>query len=98
MIRWTTIAMVAALLAACGKDSGGGAQQKPNEPEKPVECPAGSVAKDKTCVPVVTPEKVQVVQTEKSKLEKLAEVLHQVDNMSAPIELLDGMRQLDAWK
>jgi hypothetical protein len=100
MIRWTTIAMLAALFAACGKDGGGGAQQKPNEPEKPIACPAGSVPAldNKTCVAVVTPEKVQAVQAEKTRLEKLAEILHQVDTMSAPIELLDGMRQLDAWK
>jgi hypothetical protein len=47
---------------------------------------------------VVTAEKVEAVKAEKTRLEELAATLGKVDAMSAPIELLDGLRQLDAWK
>lgn len=95
-----TIAAIAvvACVAACGK--GGDSKPTDDKPvaETPVTCPPGSVASGKDCVKVVTPEAPVAVEAEKSRIEELAGVLDKVDALSAPIELLDGMRQQDSWK
>ena len=90
------------LVCACGhKDSAGtgsavGSGAAPVA--SPATCPAGNVVKDGACIVVVTPEKVLAVQTQKSRLDDLATVLDKVDTLSAPIELLDGLRQTPQWK
>lgn len=92
-----TIAAIA-LIVACGKSGGDGAKANDVQPEKPVVCPPGSVASGKDCVKVVTPEAPIAVEAEKSRIEELAGVLDKVDAVSAPIELLDAMRQQESWK
>jgi uncharacterized protein YjbJ (UPF0337 family) len=63
-----------------------------------VSCPPGNAVKDGACVPVVTPEKVAAIGEQQSRLDELAKILDTADSVGAPIELLDGFRQLDAWK
>ncbi|TMQ09275.1 MAG: hypothetical protein E6J91_30615 [Deltaproteobacteria bacterium] len=78
-------ALVMALgLSACGNKRDAGA--------------AGSAIKDGACVAVVTPAKIQVVAAQQSRIEELGKLLDQVDTIGAPIELFDGIRQLDQWK
>lgn len=94
-----------AVLAACGgkknDEAGGGGSgsaAKAVEAPKPTSCPAGNVVQDGTCVPVVTPEKIAVVQQQQTRLDELAKLLDQVEVVAAPVELLDGFRQLPQWK
>lgn len=93
------VAIVA--LAACPKKddpSKGSAEVKPVEPPAPATCPAGSVVKDGACVVVITPEKISAVAQQQTRIDDLAKFLDKVDTVGAPIELLDGFRQLDQWK
>lgn len=96
--------LVIASLAACkGKKAddgtgGSGSAVKTVEPPLPASCPAGNVAQDGKCIAVVTPEKVAVVQQQQTRLDDLAKLLDQVDLAAAPVELLDGFRQLPQWK
>ena len=104
MRRILVASLVVAALIACGKkadDSGGGSAgsaTKTVEPPKPTSCPAGNVAQDGKCVAVVTPEKIAVVQAQQTRIDDLAKLLDQVDIAAAPVELLDGFRQLPQWK
>jgi hypothetical protein len=93
------LVMVAAL--GCGKkadESGAGSAGKPVEPAAPATCPPGNVVKDGACVVVITPEKVAAVQAQATRLDDLAKFLDKVDDLAAPVELLNGFRQLDEWK
>lgn len=104
------ISVVIALLAlvACGKkdkDSGGAGQgaagsgsaaAKPVDP--PATCPPGNVVKDGACVEVVTAEKVAVVVQQQSRIDELANLLAKVETIAAPIELMNGIRQVEPWK
>lgn len=105
------ISVVLALLAlgACGKKDqdaaskqgsagGSGAQGGAAKPVDPVTCPPGSVVADGACVAVVTPEKVAVVAQQQSRIDELVTLLEKVDTVGAPIELMNGLRQLDQWK
>jgi hypothetical protein len=103
---YTKLALVVALvLAGCGgkKDEGGGAgagtgsAQKPVEPEK-VTCPPGNAVQDGKCVAVVTPEKVEAVAKQQTRIDDLAKVLSKVDTIATPIELLGAFRKLNEWK
>jgi hypothetical protein len=96
--------MVLSVAAACGgkkKDepgTGSGSTAKTVEPPPPMNCPPGNVVQDGKCVVVITPEKVAVVQQQQTRIDDLAKLLDQIDAVSAPIELLDGFRQLPQWK
>lgn len=94
--------IVAALaVAACGgkrDDAGRGSAEAQVAPAKPIQCPAGNAVQDGACVVVVTPETLAVVATQKTRIDELAAVLDKVDLLGAPIELLDGMRQLEAFQ
>ena len=93
-----------ALLAACGgkkneeAKGGSGSAAKTVEPAKPMTCPPGNVVQDGKCITVVTPEKVAAVQTQQTRIDDLAKLLEQVEIVAAPVELLDGFRQLPQWK
>lgn len=76
------------------KGSGAAAVASPG----PARCPPGNVVKDGACVVVVTAEKIAEVGKQQSRLDDLAKLLDQVDTVGAPIELFDGIRQLDQWK
>jgi hypothetical protein len=64
----------------------------------PITCPPGSAIDNGACVTVVTAEKVDAVAAQASRLDDLATFLDKAAVMEAPIELLGGFRQLDAWK
>lgn len=92
------------LLAGCGSKSsepgggGGGGSGSAAATPAQVTCPAGNVVKDGACVAVVTPEKVEVVVQQRTRIDELAALLDKVDTLAAPIELLDAFRKLDDWK
>lgn len=94
--------IVAALaVAACGgkrEDAGRGSAEAAQPQATPTKCPAGNVVQDGACVVVVTPEKVAAVAAQKTRIDELAAVLDKVDALGAPIELLNGMRQLEAFQ
>jgi hypothetical protein len=100
------VVLVAALALSCSgkKDGGGGgggsggSSEKPVEVEKPTTCPAGNVVKDGKCIAVVTPEKIEVVAKQQTKIDDLAKLLDKVDTVGTPIELLNAFRKLDEWK
>lgn len=92
------LSLVVTVLAALG--CSGKKEEKPAA-EKPVEavtCPAGQVSQDGTCVVVVTAEQVAAVAEQHSRIEELAKLLDRADSLSAPIELVNGLRDLEAWK
>src|SRR5688572_27875144 len=95
-MRARTFLAVALVMAACGNKK----EDKPAE--KPVEklasCPAGQVSKDGTCVVVVTAEKVAAVAQQQSRIEEVAKLLDKADTLATPIELVNGLRELDTWK
>src|SRR6185503_4107616 len=94
-----TLGLVASIAAcgnrtdpAAGKGSGEGTAAAPAGPAK---CPPGNVVKDGACVAVVTAEKIAAVAQQQSRLDELAKLLDQVDTVGAPIELFNGIRQLE---
>lgn len=100
----------ALLVAACGSkkaessegsgSSAGsaGSAAKTVEVEKPITCPPGSVVDAGACVAVVTPQKIEAVAKQQTRLDDLAKLLDKIDAVSAPIELLNAFRKLDEWK
>ena len=88
--------VVLAVVACSSKSQDKPAGEKPVE--KPVTCPPGQVAKDGACVVVVTPEKVAAVAQQQTRIEEVGKLLDKADTLSAPIELINGLRDLDAWK
>jgi hypothetical protein len=99
-MRTRLVTLLAVLaLASCNKKDD---KPPPSETTKPVDtpttCPPGNAVRDGKCIPVVTPEKVAAVAQQQSRLDDLAKILDKVDSVTAPIELLDGLRQQDAWK
>jgi hypothetical protein len=88
---------IAVAVVACGskKDDKSAAEKAV---EKPVTCAAGQVVKDGACVVVVTPEKVAAVAQQQTRIEELAKLLDRADTLAAPIEVINGLRELDAWK
>ena len=94
------LALVIVAAVGCGKkagDSGSGSAEKPVEPP-PATCPAGNVIVDGKCTVVITPDKVAAVQAQATRLDDLAKFLDKIDDLAAPVELLNGFRQLDEWK
>ena len=95
-----TALMVVLALAACGgkKDEGGGGAD-PKPVDKPaVKCPAGQVDNNGTCTVVVTPEKVAAVAQQQSRIDELAKLLDKVEDVEAPVDILNGLREVAAWK
>lgn len=97
------VAIGLAVVCACKANDGGqaangsGSAAMPTPP--PVTCPAGSViGAGNACVAVVTPDKVAAVATQQTRIDDLAKLLDQIDVVSAPVELLNGIRQLPEWK
>ena len=45
-----------------------------------------------------TPETIAAVTREQSRLDELAKLFDQIDTVGAPIELFDGIRQLEPWQ
>ncbi|HEX5063017.1 MAG TPA: hypothetical protein VFV99_26765 [Kofleriaceae bacterium] len=89
------LVVVALAAVACGSKK----QDKPAE--KPVEtktCPAGQVDKDGTCTVIVTQQQVAAVAQQQSRIDELAKLLDQVDTLAAPVDVLNGLRDIDAWK
>ncbi len=84
-------------VAACS----GKSQDKPageKAVEKPVTCAAGQVSKDGTCVVAVTAQQIAAVAQQQSRIDEAAKLLDQADTLAAPVELINGLRGLDAWK
>ncbi len=102
------ISVVIALLAlgACGgkKDNDAGKQgsAEGSSAAKPAEralvCPPGNVVKDGACIAAITPEKVAVVTQQQSRIDEAVKLLERVDTLAAPIDLMNGIRQVDQWK
>jgi hypothetical protein len=106
------ISVVFALLAlvACGKKDDGGKQGGTGggsagsagsagaTVEKPITCPPGNVIKDGACTVVVTAEKVAVVTQQQSRIDEVVKLLDKADTLAAPIDLMNGIRQVDQWK
>jgi hypothetical protein len=89
--------VVALAVVACGsKQDDKPAAEKAID--KPVTCAAGQVVKDGTCVAVVTPDKIAAVAQQQSRIEELAKLLDRADTLAAPIDVLNGLRDVDAWK
>jgi hypothetical protein len=101
------VVVVTLVLAGCGgkKDNGGGgtasgtgSSAEPKPVEKPMNCPAGNVVQDGKCVAVVTAEKVEAVAKQQTRLDDLAKTLDKLDSIATVVELVDGLRKIDAIK
>ncbi len=96
---------VAVALVGCksktnpGPTAGSGSSQ-PVQPPGPaaIQCPPGNAIANNVCVPAVTAEKIEAVGQQASRVDELAKLLDKAEVLSAPIELLGGLRQLDVWK
>src|SRR5262245_21433090 len=105
MLRVIATLGLVASIAACGNkpEPGGGKGSADGSAAAtagagPAKCPPGNVVKDGACVAVVTPEAIAAVTREQSRLDELAKLLDQIDTVGAPIELFDGIRQLEPWQ
>ncbi len=101
-MRRILVVLLMLVTGGCGsKKEGGGTgsatDPKPVEPT-PMTCPPGNLVQNGACVAVVTPEKVAAVVQQQSRIDELAKLLDQVEVVAAPVELLDGFRQLPQWK
>lgn len=63
----------------------------------PPPCPVGNALDAGKCVEAVTAEKVAAVDKQVSRIDEMVTLLAKVDQLSAPIELLNGLRQQEAW-
>ena len=63
-----------------------------------LQCPLGNAIENNVCVAAVTAEKVEAITQQASRVDELANLLEKAEVLSAPIELLGGFRQLEAWK
>ncbi len=103
-MRITAIAIAAVLAcgASCGggkTDAGAGSAAGSAVVPAPAACAAGSLpGPGGACVVVITAPKIAALQAQQTRIEELGSLLDKVDLLAAPIELLDGIRQLDAWK
>jgi hypothetical protein len=106
MRRILVLLVLVFAFVACGgkkKDESGGtasgsATKTVETPPMPTSCPPGNVVQDGKCIPVITPEKIVAVQAQQTRIDDLAKLLDQVELVAAPVELLDGFRQLPQWK
>jgi hypothetical protein len=96
-MRLSLIVFASLALTGCKKNDPPQGQVKPADPV-PLRCPAGNVVKDGTCVQVITAERLQAVVQQSTRLDELALLLGRAEVVAAPIELLNGVRQLDTWK
>ena len=105
-MRITAIAIAAVL--ACGASCGGGTSDGGAGSAgsagsavvpAPAACAAGSLpGPGGACVVVITAPKIAALQAQETRIDEVGSLLDKVDVLAAPIELLDGIRQLDTWK
>ncbi len=103
MRKLLVVIVLGCVLAACpgkNKDDGSGSGSDPATKvvDKPITCPPASAIEDGRCVAVVTAENVAAVAQQQTRLDELAKLLDNVEPAAAPIELMNGFRQLDSWK
>src|SRR5262245_36389160 len=101
MHKISAVVLLGCALAACPSkknDGGGGGSAGGGSAAAPIQCPPGNAIKDGACVVVVTAEKVEAVAQQQSRLDELAKLLDNVETAAAPIEPMNGFRQLDQWK
>jgi hypothetical protein len=92
MRTWCLVVVVA--VVACGSK-----KDKPDQSvAKPLSCPSGQVDNGGACVVVVTPQAVAAVAQQQSRIDELAKLLDQADALSAPVDVLNGLRGIDVWK
>jgi uncharacterized phage infection (PIP) family protein YhgE len=95
---WVVL-VACAFACACGGNKDSGSADKAPPAPATVTCPAGSLPDATgTCVVVVTQPKIDAVAAQETRIDDLGKLLDKVDTLGAPIELLDGIRQLDQWK
>lgn len=96
----TVLVSLGLLATACGHKETASADKKTDDvkPAPALKCPPGNAVKDGACIAVTTPEQIAAVGAQQNRLDELAKYLDQIDTVAAPIELLDGFRQLDQWK
>ncbi len=75
------------------KQQAGGGDQPPA-----VTCDKGQVLDQGKCAPAITAENVMAVEAQANKLDELQKTLGKLEVLTAPIELMNAIRQLDAWK
>jgi hypothetical protein len=92
----SVVVLVLAVVACGGKKDDKAAAEK--TVDKPVTCTAGQVVKDGACVAVVTAEKVAAIAQQQSRIDEVAKLLDRADALTAPIEVINGLRDLDAVK
>jgi DNA repair exonuclease SbcCD ATPase subunit len=86
-------------LAGCGKKDDDKTQETPKGTDVPaVTCDKGQVAEGDKCVAVITPEKVEAVRQQASKLDEIQQKLDKIKVLAAPIDLMDAIRKLEAWQ
>lgn len=95
-----TLALAASLAACGGKkdDSAARGSSAGSAPPAPVSCRPGEVIAEGACLAVVTPSTIAAVAAQETRIDELAKLLDQVDVVGGPIELFDGIRQLEPWK
>ncbi len=96
--RVLLVVMVSAALVAGCKKKGETQQQAGGEDAPAVTCDKGQLLDQGKCVPVVTAENVMAVEAQANKLDELQKTLGKLEVLTAPIELMNAIRQLDAWK
>ncbi|HEY4242945.1 MAG TPA: hypothetical protein VGM88_24185 [Kofleriaceae bacterium] len=70
-------------------------------PVAKASCPPDKIQNGASCESpgsVVPPTALEAVTTQQSRIDELGKTLDHVEAISAPIELLNGIRQLDEWK
>lgn len=93
-----TLGLVASLACGGKKDDSPARGSSEGKAAAPVSCRPGEVIQAGACLAVVTPATITAVAAQESRLDELARLLDQVDVVGAPIELFDGIRQLDPWQ
>lgn len=92
------VMVAAALVAGCKKKSETKQQAGGGDDAAAVTCDKGQLLDQGKCVPVVTAENVMAVEAQANKLDELQKTLGKLEVLTAPIELMNAIRQLDAWK
>lgn len=94
------VGLAALVAVGCGKkDDGAEAQGTPKPGAAPaVACDKGQIHDGTKCVAVVTPDAVAAVKGQVSKLDEIEGKLDKLGELTAVIELVNAIRQLDVWK
>lgn len=99
------IALALLAVSACKSNNNNGSAAPSNGSGAPAvgaaapspACPVGNALDAGKCVEAVTAEKVAAVDKQASRIDEMVTLLAKVDQLSAPIELLNGLRQQEAW-